>query len=169
MKDNIFIGLIVILIFAVAVSLITIMTVLSGMEYTNPELIGTMTTEEIQIYLSEMGSYHFSLYLIIPLLAFAGLIIGIFSYKIMSGNSITEKDTKGAIKMLHGKEREVVEKLVVNEGKLQQIELSRLEGMNKVKTHRLLKEMERKKIIKREKYGKVNLIVLDKDIYNSLK
>jgi len=164
MKERPLLAVVIITVFAVIVTVATVYISLTG--YIDPEIIGTMTTEEIQIYLA--GQY--VPFYLIPVLAFMGLIVGTISFSMMSGNqTIKKKDNKIILKFLSANEKIVVERLMENEGKVQQIELTRLPGMNKVKTHRLLNDMERKGIIKREKYGKLNLIVLDKNLHNTLK
>lgn len=164
MEERPLLAVTIIIVFAVIVTVATVYISLTG--YIDPEIIGTMTTEEIQIYLA--GQY--VPFYLIPVLAFAGLIVGTVSFSLMLGNQkIRKKDTKVILKFLSANEKVVVEKLMENNGKVQQIELTRLPGLNKVKTHRLLNDMERKGIIKREKYGKLNLIVLDKNLYKTLK
>jgi uncharacterized membrane protein len=164
MKERPLLAVVIITVFAVIVTVATVYISLTG--YIDPEIIGTMTTEEIQIYLS--GQY--VPFYLIPVLAFVGLIVGTASFSMMSGNNgIKKKDNKVILKFLSANEKVVIEKLMENEGKVQQIELTRLPGLNKVKTHRLLNDMERKGIMKREKYGKLNLIVLDKSLHNTLK
>ena len=63
----------------------------------------------------------------------------------------------------------VVEILMENEGKVQQYELSHLPNLNKVKTHRILVNLEQKGIISKERLGKINKIVLNKELYEVLK
>ena len=63
----------------------------------------------------------------------------------------------------------MIETLLENGGKVQQYELSRLPNLNKVKTHRILLNLEQKRIIHKEKLGKINKIVLDKELYDVLK
>jgi len=61
-------------------------------------------------------------------------------------------------------ERKVVETLIGKKGEILQSEISRIEGMTKLKTHRAVRDLERKGIIKRESYGKTHRIILSKDI-----
>jgi uncharacterized membrane protein len=164
MEHGPMISIIIIAVFAVIVTVLTIRISLTG--YIDPEIIGTMTTEEIQIYLSGQSIPFY----LIPVLAFLGLVVGTVSFSLMSGNQkIKKNNTKVILKFLNTNEKAAVEKLLENQGKVQQIELTRLPRLNKVKTHRLLNDMERKGIIKREKYGKLNLIVLEKSLYSTLK
>jgi len=68
------------------------------------------------------------------------------------------------LKLLNQNEKKVVEKIIENKGSALQSEISRMEGMTKLKTHRAVKELERKGIIKLEQYGKTNRIILSEDI-----
>lgn len=68
------------------------------------------------------------------------------------------------LKFLNYHENKVVKKLIENNGSILQSEISRMPGMGKVKTHRILKDMKIKNIISMEKYGKTNRINLSDDI-----
>ncbi len=68
------------------------------------------------------------------------------------------------LKLLNSNERKVLESLIKNEGTVLQSEISRAEGMNKLKTHRAVKRLKQKGIIKKEDYGKTNRIILTEDI-----
>ena len=88
MEERPLLAVIIITAFAVVVTLATVYISLTG--YIDPEIIGTMTTEEIQIYLS--GQY--VPFYLIPVLAFVGLIVGTVSFSMVSGNNrINKKDT----------------------------------------------------------------------------
>ncbi len=174
MKEGNLIGIIIIVAFAISITFVTMQMVMNASETLDPELIGTMTTEEIQLYLAERGSSDLTLLYLLPLLAFSGLIVGVVSYRFMSNGQIPKTETskgegKVILKFLGSNERKVVERLLESGGKCQQIELSRLPGLSKVRTHRIIRDMERKGIIRKEKYGKVNLIVLDRKLLDSLK
>lgn len=71
-------------------------------------------------------------------------------------------------KFLNQNERKVLEKLIEGKGTALQSEISLMEGMNKLKTHRAVKSLEKKGIIKIESYGKTNRIILSKDIKDIL-
>ena len=111
---------------------------------------------------------------LLPFIAFIGLLVGIVVYYIMSDTVIKqekslEKNTKIILKFLTPQERKVIETLIENHGKLQQYELSHLPGLNKLKTHRILVNLEQKGIIQKERLGKINKIVLNKELYEVLK
>lgn len=101
--------------------------------------------------------------------------------KLISKNGINEVNnikTKGSteisnkstfLKLLNFNERKVLEKLIERKGEALQSEISRVEGMNKLKTHRAIRNLELKGVIKTEIYGKTNRILLSKDIKNMLR
>ena len=68
------------------------------------------------------------------------------------------------MKFLNLKEKKVLEKLIEKKGEVLQSEINLMEGMTKLKTHRAVKDLERKNIIKTETYGKTNRIILLEDI-----
>lgn len=67
-------------------------------------------------------------------------------------------------RFLNLNERKVLEKLIEREGTVIQSEINLIEGMTKLKTHRAVKDLERKSIIKTESYGKTNRIILSNEI-----
>ena len=68
------------------------------------------------------------------------------------------------LKFLNYNENKIVKKLIENNGSILQSEISRMPGMGKVKSHRILKDMKIKGIISMEKYGKTNHINLSEDV-----
>jgi uncharacterized membrane protein len=90
-------------------------------------------------------------------------------------NEINNKDkkikskTKIILNLLSGPEKKIIEKIIENEGRIRQYELIYIEGLTKIKVHRLIKKLEENNIIKKEKLGKVNNIILNKEIYDILK
>jgi hypothetical protein len=70
---------------------------------------------------------------------------------------------------LNFQEKQVVKKLIEEKGNVLQSDISRIGSMGKVKTHRAVKDLERKGIIKIEKYGNTNRIYLTDDIKKILK
>jgi len=57
-----------------------------------------------------------------------------------------------------------MKKLIEKDGALLQSEISRMPNMGKVKTHRVVKDLELKGIIRVAKYGKTNQIHLSEDV-----
>ncbi len=140
------------------------------------DLINNMTTEEIQQFLTERRDTQptFQSFYLFPFIAFIGLLIGTIVYYIMSDKVIQQeqslkKNTKIILNFLTQQEKKVIETLLENNGKVQQYELSHLPNLNKVKTHRILINLEQKGIIHKEKLGKINKIVLNKELYDILK
>jgi uncharacterized membrane protein len=65
-------------------------------------------------------------------------------------------------------ERKVIEKLIEKKGVVLQAELSRIEGMNKLKTHRAVQELLKKDLVRKEKIGKTFKIYLNEDVKDLL-
>lgn len=72
--------------------------------------------------------------------------------------------TNVILKFLSYNEKKVLNKLIEQKGPILQSEISRLEGMGKVKTHRVIKDLEIKGIIVVEKYGNTNRITLSQSL-----
>jgi uncharacterized membrane protein len=68
------------------------------------------------------------------------------------------------LRFLNPNERKVVEVLIEKKGKALQSEIAHSQGMTKLKTHRAVKELERKGIINRKSYRKTYTISLAKDV-----
>jgi uncharacterized membrane protein len=86
--------------------------------------------------------------------------------KAKGSTEISNKST--ILKLLNFNERKVLEKLIERKGEVLQSEINRVEGMNKLKTHRAIRNLELKGVIKTEIYGKTKRIFLSKDIKNIL-
>jgi DNA-binding MarR family transcriptional regulator len=87
----------------------------------------------------------------------------------VSSKTKTKIDDKNIIlKFLNVGERKVVGALIEKKGEILQSDINRMEGMTKLKTHRAVRDLERKGIIKRESYGKTNRIFLSKDIKEAI-
>jgi predicted transcriptional regulator len=81
-----------------------------------------------------------------------------------SKTKIENGDTNLILRFLNPNERKVVEKLIENKGNAFQSEITRMQGMTKLKTHRAVKELELKGIIKIQKDGMTNKITLSDDV-----
>lgn len=138
--------------------------------------IEKMTKDEIADFMEQrqasmpkvQGFYLF------PFIGFIGLFVGTLVYFIMSEKIVIQektlqKNTKIILKFLTPEERKVIDTLLENKGKVQQYELSHLPDLNKVKTHRILVNLEQKGIIEKEKLGKINKIILNRELYDLLK
>ncbi len=142
----------------------------------DPNTIDNMTTEQIKEFIIEQRDMQpvFHSYYLLPFIGFIGLLVGTVVFYIMSDKVVQQgqtlkSNTKVILNFLTPPERKVIETLLENGGKVQQYELSHLPNLNKVKTHRILLNLEQKKIIHKEKLGKINKIVLDKELFDALK
>ena len=68
------------------------------------------------------------------------------------------------LNLLNVNEKKIVKKLIVQNGASLQSEISRMENMGKVKTHRTIRDLARKGILSVEKTGNTNRISLNEDI-----
>jgi predicted histidine transporter YuiF (NhaC family) len=121
--------------------------------------------------------------LLIPTFSSFGVIIGALVYyfigyskqkeyiprniskKLESYNKIYTKnklDPKIFLNLLDNKEKQILESIIKNGGEISQAKLSSLFG--KVVTFRAIESLKRKGIVKKEKYGKTNKIILE-DLY----
>lgn len=111
---------------------------------------------------------------LIPLAAFIGLIFGLIVFWAMSEKEIKTKknlinNTELILRMLPETHKKIIQTLLENNGKARQYELIEVTKLNKLKVHRILRDLENNQIIVKEKIGKVNNIMLSKDIYDTLK
>jgi len=140
------------------------------------DVIDSMTSEEIKDFLTERRDSQptFRSFYLIPFIGFIGLLVGTLVFYIMSDKVVQQekslkKNTRIIVNFLTGQEKKVIETLLENDGKVQQYELSHLPSLNKLKTHRILFNLEQKGVIKKEKLGKINKIILNKELYDVLK
>ena len=73
------------------------------------------------------------------------------------------------LNFLNYQEKQVVKKLIEQNGQALQSDISRMGNMGKVKAHRAIKDLERKGIINIEKYGNTNRIYLEDEVKKILK
>jgi uncharacterized membrane protein len=101
--------------------------------------------------------------LFVPLLASIGLFIGTMIYYLLSPR-FEKIDKDVVLNIFDEGEREVIKNLLENKGELPQAEIVRTTGLPKVKVHRILKRLESKKIITKERNRKINIIKLNKSL-----
>jgi len=151
-----------------ALFLIAIFTFLHVFVYshaaTQPELCPTSCPHESEVlFLQE----------IIPLLMGASLIVGASVYYFMSQKleqkeNVVKKSTDIVLQLLNAEERKVIDKLLENRGKVLQAEISRLPGMSKVKSHRIIKKLIARGVLETEGIGKTNVVRFRKEIMDGL-
>lgn len=105
----------------------------------------------------------------IPLFIIFGILIGAFVFFIMTNKldntkKETEKVINALIQFLSKDEKKIVEVLIENNGKVFQSEISRIQGIGKLKSHRIIQKLVDRDVITVEKHGKTNIIKLNKQI-----
>jgi uncharacterized membrane protein len=141
----------------------------------DPLELESMTKEQIiQDIYDRQSKSTTPFYYFIPIFGFFGIAVGALVYYIMN-NDIERKDkvlvqnTSVVMQLLDPQERKVIKKIVENQGKIQQIEITYMEGFTKVKAHRIIESLVQKGILEKEKMGKMRLILMNKDLYEILK
>ena len=89
-------------------------------------------------------------------------IVGKNGYKSNGKSTPINKDA--VLKLLNFNERKVLERLIKRKGEVLQSEITHMDGMDKLKTHRAIRNLESKGVIKAESNGKTKRIMLTKDI-----
>jgi flagellar motor component MotA len=110
---------------------------------------------------------------LVPVFVLAGIVIGAVIFFFMSSkldNKQKEinKVTETLAQFLNRDEKTVVQKILENNGKVYQSEISRIEGIGKLKSHRILQRLSDRKVIEVEKNGKTNIVKLAKNIQEAL-
>lgn len=72
------------------------------------------------------------------------------------------------LKFLSEDEKKIIEHLVEEEGKTTQAEISRLQGMTRLKAHRSLQKLSQRKLITITPHGKIRKIKLREDLFETL-
>ncbi len=100
---------------------------------------------------------------LIPVFIGIGAILGAFAfYLLYEKNQSGEKeyDATAALSLMEKDEGKVVGRIAEEGGRITQSEVSRIEGIGKVKAHRILERLEKRGILANEQYGKTNMIKL---------
>lgn len=103
----------------------------------------------------------------IPIVLLIGMGIGAAAYYFFSEKrqaAPKQVNLKAIYKLLDSDERKVFEKIIENKGKALQSEISYIEGIGKVRAHRIIDKMVEKGIIEKEAFGKTNSVKLPKDL-----
>jgi len=83
----------------------------------------------------------------------------------ISTSNLTPQTTNTTfLKLLNPNERKIIDKLIENRGVALQSEISRMDEMGKVKAHRYLQKLSQMGVVKIERHGNTNKIVLSEDI-----
>ncbi|MFH1239709.1 MAG: super-infection exclusion protein B [Candidatus Diapherotrites archaeon] len=108
-----------------------------------------------------------------PIFILSGVVIGAVVFFFMTTKlENKEKDLKKIaetlIQFLNKEEKLVVQKILENNGKVLQSEISRIEGIGKLKSHRILQRLTDRHVIEIEKHGKTNIVKLSENIRDVL-
>ncbi|MDD5147915.1 MAG: super-infection exclusion protein B [Candidatus ainarchaeum sp.] len=110
---------------------------------------------------------------LVPVFILAGIVLGAVIFFFMSAKldnkqKDIQKATETLVQFLNRDEKTVVRKILENNGRVFQSEISRIEGIGKLKSHRILQRLSDRKVIEIEKHGKTNIIKLAKNIQEFL-
>jgi uncharacterized membrane protein len=98
-----------------------------------------------------------------------GLIIAYLYFEKKIELPIPSVDRRKVIlSMFHPSEAKVVGKLLENNGTVLQAEVSRIEGLGRVKAHRVIERLVRRGIIEKEQSGKTNILRLKKSMVEAI-
>lgn len=105
----------------------------------------------------------------VPIFILSGIVIGALVFffmttKLDDKKKDLKKITKTLMQFLNKEEKLVVQKILENNGKVFQSEISRIEGIGKLKSHRILQKLSDRGVIEIEKYGKTNIVKLAENI-----
>jgi len=112
-------------------------------------------------------------YHLIPVFILAGVAIGALVFFFMTTKLDNKKEelaktTTALIQFLNKDEKKVVEKIISENGKVLQSEITRIEGLGKVKSHRILQRLSDRGVIEIEGHGKTNIVKLTKAIKEAI-
>ena len=109
----------------------------------------------------------------IPIIVSIALIVGAGTYYFMSGKVEGKKqdlknNTGVLLQFLNNDEKKLVNALIESGGKVLQAEVTRLPGMTKIKSHRVVLKLLDKGVIEKIQLGKTNIIQFTKEIKEGL-
>ncbi|MBU0661895.1 hypothetical protein KJ891_00380, partial [Candidatus Micrarchaeota archaeon] len=105
----------------------------------------------------------------VPVFILSGVVIGALVFFFMS-TRLEDKEkglkkiTEALVQFLNRDEKAVVQKILENEGKVYQSEISRMDGIGKLKSHRILQRLSDRGVIVIEGHGKTNIVKLAPNI-----
>ena len=121
----------------------------------------------------EHEQYLNSLITYLPAILVLGFLIGVaasyfyFERKIELPVPSPDK-VKNVLLLLNPTERKIISQLVADKGQSLQSDISRIEGIGKVKAHRTIEKLIRRGVIEKEEKGKTNILKLKKEIKEAL-
>ncbi|MCR4368606.1 MAG: hypothetical protein NUV67_01740 [archaeon] len=109
----------------------------------------------------------------LPLVISIAIVVGAGTYYLMSGKvesteKSLKKNTDVILKLLNSEEKKLVNLLIENNGKILQAEVTRLPGMTKVKSHRVVQKLIDRGVLEKESVGKTNVLKFTQEIKEGL-
>ena len=152
---------------ALLYSAFTLNTILSDASHSEICMVGT-TADEC-VHQEQLDFLIGGLPLIISIAIVAGAGIYYFmASKMEKKVEIVKNNTEVLLKFLSPDERKLVNLLIENNGKILQAELTRLPGMSKVKSHRVVQRLIDRGVIEKETLGKTNIVKFTAEIKEGL-
>ncbi|MFH0954655.1 MAG: hypothetical protein V1777_00955 [Candidatus Micrarchaeota archaeon] len=110
---------------------------------------------------------------LIPVFILIGIIIGAIVFFFMSSRMENkekelQKVTSALVQFLGKDEKLVVQKLLDSQGQVLQADVSRIAGVGKLKSHRIIQRLSDRGVIIIEPFGKTNRIRLNKELEQTL-
>lgn len=110
---------------------------------------------------------------LVPGFILAGIVIGALVFFFMTSKlekkeKSLKKNTEVLLSFLSPEEKKLVNALIESNGKVLQAEITRLPGMSKVKSHRVVQKLIDRGVIEKESVGKTNVVRFTKEIKEGL-
>ena len=129
-----------------------------------------LETKVMSPLVSPLVKYH--LYFVVSIgalgVAVGATVFYFMSERVQSTQVVAKKNAEVMLRFLSREEQQIIKKLVAEKGRILQAELSREQGLNKVKVHRILQKLSEKQIVTIEGYGKTNTVHLQHEILETL-
>jgi uncharacterized membrane protein len=137
--------------------------ILTNLEPAQCTVNGVCQHEEYANFLSEM----------VPVFIIIGVVIGALVFFFMSSrledkSKNLKKVSDILVQFLAKDEKLIVQKLLDNDGKILQAEISRIEGIGKLRSHRVIQRLSDRGVIEVEHFGKTNIVKLSKGVKEAL-
>jgi hypothetical protein len=174
-KKQVLTGMIILSFILMTASVIVYLNNARNYRTLDPLDLEAMTKEQIiQMVYERQTDNHIPNFYFVPIFGFFGLVVGLVVFYLLSSDlekkdQIIRHDSKILLNLLGPDERKVMRKVLDSNGKLQQVEITYMEGFTKVKAHRIVQTLVEKGILEKEQLGKARLIRMNKDIYAILK
>ncbi len=102
-----------------------------------------------------------------PVVLFIALVAGAIVFYLLMPRPQPSGFNDATLRFLEGDEKVIVKRLVEKDGEALQTELTQLEGMTKVRSHRAIRRLQKKGVVQVIQKGKTNIVRLSGEIYSS--